>query len=102
MSPTVIAYLLNQYPKVSHSFIRREIRALERQGLEVHRWASRGWDTDCPDLADQASERRRDIEHKALEAQTQQGLGERAAQRVGLARLNQGKKFAGIGRRESG
>ena len=58
MSPTVIAYLLNQYPKVSHSFIRREIRALERQGLEVHRWASRGWDTDCPDLADQAEQSR--------------------------------------------
>jgi len=25
----VIAYLVNQYPKVSHSFIRREIAALE-------------------------------------------------------------------------
>ena len=58
MSPTVIAYLINQYPKVSHSFIRREILALERQGLEVHRWASRGWDADCPDPADQAEQRR--------------------------------------------
>ena len=28
-----IAYLVNQYPKVSHSFIRREILALERQGF---------------------------------------------------------------------
>jgi len=54
----VIAYLINQYPKVSHSFIRREILALERQGLEVHRWASRGWDADCPDPADQAEQRR--------------------------------------------
>jgi hypothetical protein len=27
-----IAYFINQYPKVSHSFIRREILALERQG----------------------------------------------------------------------
>ena len=26
-----VAYLTNQYPKVSHSFIRREILALERQ-----------------------------------------------------------------------
>lgn len=34
-----IAYLVNQYPKVSHSFIRREILALERQGFEVERFA---------------------------------------------------------------
>ncbi|MHB8887111.1 MAG: glycosyltransferase family 4 protein [Methylovirgula sp.] len=38
-----IAYLINQYPKVSHSFIRREILALERQGIEVIRIALRGW-----------------------------------------------------------
>ena len=41
-----IAYLINQYPKVSHSFIRREILALERQGFEITRIAIRGWDTD--------------------------------------------------------
>jgi colanic acid/amylovoran biosynthesis glycosyltransferase len=39
-----IAYLINQYPKVSHSFIRREIVALERLGLDVVRIAIRGWD----------------------------------------------------------
>jgi len=39
-----IAYLINQYPKVSHSFIRREIQALERQGVSVMRIALRGWD----------------------------------------------------------
>ena len=39
-----IAYLINQYPKVSHSFIRREIQALERQGVNVMRIALRGWD----------------------------------------------------------
>lgn len=39
-----IAYLVNQYPKVSHSFIRREILALERQGFDVQRIAVRGWD----------------------------------------------------------
>ncbi|HEY0061073.1 MAG TPA: colanic acid biosynthesis glycosyltransferase WcaL, partial [Telluria sp.] len=38
-----IAYLVNQYPKVSHSFIRREILALERQGFDVERIAVRGW-----------------------------------------------------------
>ena len=39
-----IAYLINQYPKVSHSFIRREIQALERRGINVMRIALRGWD----------------------------------------------------------
>jgi len=39
-----IAYLINQYPMVSHSFIRREIHAIERQGFAVLRVALRGWD----------------------------------------------------------
>ncbi|MEW4947833.1 glycosyltransferase [Pseudomonas asiatica] len=51
-----IAYFINQYPKVSHSFIRREILALERQGVEVQRIALRGWDAELQD-ADDASER---------------------------------------------
>ncbi len=38
-----IAYLINQYPTISHSFIRREILALERQGHEVMRISVRGW-----------------------------------------------------------
>lgn len=38
-----IAYLINRYPAVSHSFIRREILALERQGHEVLRISIRGW-----------------------------------------------------------
>jgi glycosyltransferase involved in cell wall biosynthesis len=53
MTRPVLAYLVNQYPKVSHSFIRREILALEQMGFKVHRWASRGWDASCPDEADQ-------------------------------------------------
>jgi len=36
-----IAYFINQYPKVSHTFIRREIQALERRGIEVLRFAAR-------------------------------------------------------------
>lgn len=36
-----IAYLTNQYPSISHSFIRREIEALERQGVEVARYSIR-------------------------------------------------------------
>jgi len=34
-----IAYFINQYPKVSHSFIRREIHALERHGFSIERFA---------------------------------------------------------------
>ena len=35
--PCRIAYLTNAYPKVSHSFIRNEILALEREGVAVQR-----------------------------------------------------------------
>ncbi|WP_458377610.1 glycosyltransferase family 4 protein [Pseudomonas fluorescens] len=47
-----IAYFINQYPKVSHSFIRREILAVERQGFEVQRIALRGWDAELVDAED--------------------------------------------------
>jgi colanic acid/amylovoran biosynthesis glycosyltransferase len=47
-----IAYFVNQYPKVSHSFIRREILAMERQGFEVQRIALRGWKESLPDAED--------------------------------------------------
>lgn len=47
-----VAYLINQYPAVSHTFIRREIHALERQGVEVQRIALRGWDTVLVDEQD--------------------------------------------------
>lgn len=47
-----VAYLTNQYPKVSHTFIRREIRALEARGLEVDRYALRGWDAEVVDAED--------------------------------------------------
>lgn len=47
-----VAYIVNQYPKVSHSFIRREILAVERRGIAVQRIAMRGWDAEVVDLAD--------------------------------------------------
>jgi colanic acid/amylovoran biosynthesis glycosyltransferase len=53
-----IAYLVNQYPKVSHSFIRREILALEQQGFEVQRISLRGWNNKLPDPDDEAERRR--------------------------------------------
>ncbi len=53
-----VAYLVNQYPKVSHTFIRREILALERAGVPVTRISTRGWDdtdlVDPDDFAEQA------------------------------------------------
>lgn len=39
--PPRLAYLTNQYPSVSHTFIRREIRALEALGYTISRWAVR-------------------------------------------------------------
>lgn len=49
-----VTYLINHYPKVSHTFIRREILALERQGVVVQRLALRGWDNPTPDEQDVA------------------------------------------------
>jgi glycosyltransferase involved in cell wall biosynthesis len=53
-SGVVVAYLVNQYPKVSHSFIRREILALERRGLRVLRFAVRGWNEPLVDPDDRS------------------------------------------------
>jgi glycosyltransferase involved in cell wall biosynthesis len=47
-----IAYLVNQYPAVSHSFIRREILELERSGVDVVRIALQAWSGTLADEAD--------------------------------------------------
>lgn len=49
-----IGYVLSEYPKISHTFIRREIGALESVGIAVERFAIRGSNEDLPDPADQA------------------------------------------------
>jgi colanic acid/amylovoran biosynthesis glycosyltransferase len=49
-----IAYLTNRYPEVSHSFIRREIVAVEAAGATVERWSVRRPHGDLPDPRDQA------------------------------------------------
>jgi colanic acid/amylovoran biosynthesis glycosyltransferase len=49
-----IAYLVNQYPHVSHTFIRREIAALEEQGTSVQRFSVRPSPRDLIDPADLA------------------------------------------------
>lgn len=46
-----IAYLVNQYPKISHSFIRREIAGLEAAGIPVERYSIRP-QMDLVDRAD--------------------------------------------------
>jgi colanic acid/amylovoran biosynthesis glycosyltransferase len=53
-----VAYLVNYYPAVTHTFIRREIHALERQGFEVFRLAIRGWDALLVDPEDQVERKR--------------------------------------------
>ncbi len=49
---TTIAYLINQYPKVSHSFIRREIAGIEACGIRVARFSIRSCSTELVDEAD--------------------------------------------------
>lgn len=53
-----IAYLVNVYPKASHSFIRREIVGLEELGLEVVRVSVRPPATDLVDARDREEARR--------------------------------------------
>ncbi len=47
-----IAYLINQYPKVSHSFIRREIAGIEACGIRAERFSIRSCSTELVDAAD--------------------------------------------------
>lgn len=49
-----IGYVVNTYPSPSHSFIRREIHALERRGITIHRFAMRRHDGPLADAGDQA------------------------------------------------
>lgn len=51
-----IAYLVTQYPKVSHTFVRREILELERRGHSVLRLAIRHPGQDFGDPADREEE----------------------------------------------
>ena len=53
-----VAYLTAQYPKTSHSFIRREIAALERLGIGVERYSVRRVDEPLVDPDDIAERER--------------------------------------------
>ncbi|MFW2390654.1 MAG: colanic acid biosynthesis glycosyltransferase WcaL, partial [Polyangiales bacterium] len=51
-----VAYLTNQYPSVSLTFVRREIAALEDKGIEIARFSIRPPPTklvDPDDIAEQ-------------------------------------------------
>lgn len=53
-----LAYLVNTYPQPSHSFIRREVQALERMDWQVHRFALRSARGQLVDQADIAEDGR--------------------------------------------
>lgn len=53
-----IAYILNTYPQPSQSFIRRELKGLERLGLSVERIAMRRGDVPLKDPQDRAEQGR--------------------------------------------
>ncbi len=53
-----LGYLINTYPRASHSFIRREVQALERVGWDVHRFAMRAAHGELLDPADIAEDAR--------------------------------------------
>ena len=69
-----LAYLLNQYPMPSLTFVRREIAALEALGWQVHRYSLRAIDGMVVDGADRAERTR-----------TRAVLGERALLRLACA-----------------
>ncbi|PQO46010.1 glycosyltransferase family 4 protein [Blastopirellula marina] len=52
-----IAYLVNQYPSTSHSFIRREIQALEAIGVSVSRFSIRDTGSLLIDSSDKEEHR---------------------------------------------
>jgi glycosyltransferase involved in cell wall biosynthesis len=85
-----VAYLINQYPKVSHTFIRREILALERQGVEVQRIAVRGWDAEVTDEADR-------VEKSRTRYVLQQGVLPLGVAMVSALLRAPGKFFAALG-----
>ena len=49
-----IAYIVNSHPMPSTTFVRREISALEQQGVQVLRIALRTWDGELVDEDDKA------------------------------------------------
>ena len=53
-----VAYLINMYPAGSHTFVRREIHALERRGVVVERFALRAQGGELIDMQDRLERER--------------------------------------------
>lgn len=78
-----VAYLVNQYPKVSHTFIRREIHALEAQGVEVVRYSLRQVGEALRDAADRVEQTRTRVVLEVGEAGLAAALARLALRRPG-------------------
>lgn len=59
--PLRVAYLVNLYPKTSHSFVRREILALEELGVHVDRYSIRRVDEPLVEPADRREGERTEV-----------------------------------------
>lgn len=80
-----VAYLSSEYPKVTHTFIRREILGLEKRGIDVLRLSIR---KPLPETLPEAEDRR--------ELQRTEGIldrGARLAADTGLAALRRPWRF---------
>jgi glycosyltransferase involved in cell wall biosynthesis len=85
-----LAYLCNLYPAVSHSFVRREIEAVERSGHEVARFSLRSARGDLKDEAD--------LRERALtEVVLAQGIGSLLVSALTLCISRPIKSFAALG-----
>ena len=84
-----IAYVLNTYPLPSHSFIRRELRALERGGAQVVRLAMRRSALPLVDAQDREEEAR-------TEYLLQRGAGPLLAALAGRALRHPGRTWAAL------
>ena len=86
-----IAYLITEYPSVSHTFVRREILALERMGYDILRIGIRGWDGPLPSEVDrhERCKTRHVLEHglRALVLPTMQALARSPARFVSALAL---------------
>jgi colanic acid/amylovoran biosynthesis glycosyltransferase len=69
-----LAYLLSQYPTVTHTFLLREIQALRDSGLDIHIISIRGSDRPRHQLSAQEREER-DRTHVVLDAGLARLLG---------------------------
>ena len=58
LPPVTVAYLINQYPQASQTFIRREILALEKLGVAVERFTIRRADVALVDERDKAEQQK--------------------------------------------